>query len=214
MEQEQPPDEIRRRLMSLRQFARFGEDAKEFICADELKDVLTIEDIGVCISTIPLLRNNQDNGRDLRRYASLIWESSLAVFAILLADANHQHILKFLFRRDTDQRLVFGKDDLYYLPELVRDSFVERQWAFHPVNLALDGVHRDIGPKAILPFLSHVRAGSGGFGTVWKVKVYPRCQTLISQRSGEVSLNPTTRWYLTRQLTADTGCRYCSKRAG
>ncbi|RYP46351.1 hypothetical protein DL768_007414 [Monosporascus sp. mg162] len=169
MEKDHPLEETRRRLMSLRRCARFGEDSKEFICAGELREVLTIDDIRAGISAIPILRD-QDNERDLRRYASLIWETSLTIFAILLADGNHQHILKFLFRRDTDQRLTFSTDDLYYLPDLVRTHFVERQWRFHPVTLTLDGIHRDINPKAILPFLSHIRSGCGGFGTVWKVQ--------------------------------------------
>ncbi|KAI0382928.1 kinase-like domain-containing protein [Hypomontagnella monticulosa] len=187
MEQEQPSEEIRRQLMTLTRHAKFGEDTKEFICADELKEVLTEQDIRDCISTIPFLENSQDDGRDIRRYASLIWESSLTIFAILLADANHKYILRFLFRRDTDQRLAFTKEDLYYLPELARDRFVERQWTFHPVMLTPDGIHRDINPKAILPFLSHTTAGAGGFGTVWKVKVYPRCQTLVTQTPGELN---------------------------
>jgi hypothetical protein len=203
---EQNPDSIRKRLVRLR---RKGCASTEFICADEVKEVLKKDDIRICISTIPMLEENE---RDIRRYTSMIWETSLIIFAILLIDRHESNILKFLFRRDTDKRLPFSKEDLYYLKDPAADHFEKHQWALLPVLLTCNDMHRDPSPKEILPFLSEERIGSGGFGDVWKVKVYPSCQNIKSHKLGEASSKVSSSLKIhTFELILLIGCLHCSE---
>ena len=149
-----------------------------------MADILTIEEIHSCLSSFPTLR---DKERDVHRFASLIRQSCLRIFAILLYDRNESYILEFIFRRDTDDRLPYGADSLYYLPEEVAEQFVMRQWEFDPVILERDTIHRELHPKAIIPFNSEKKIGEGSFGTVWEATLDSYCQDLIPQSTGQVS---------------------------
>jgi hypothetical protein len=175
--------ELRRRFSSIKP-AGTGFVGNPFFRRSEVADILTIEDIRSCLSSYPTLR---DKERDVHRFASLIRQSCLRIFAILLYDRNELYVLEFIFRRDTDDRLPYGPDSLYYLPEEVAEQFVTRQWQFDPVILKRDTIHRELHPKAIIPFISEKKIGEGSFGTVWEATLDSHCQELIPQSTGEVS---------------------------
>lgn len=176
-------NELRRRFSSIRH-ASTGFVGNRFYRRSEVADILTIEDIRTCLSSFPTLR---DKERDVHRFASIILQSCLRIFAILLYDRNESYILEFLFRRETDDRLPYGPDSLYYLPEEVAEQFVMRQWEFDPVILERGTIHRELHPKAIIPFISEKKIGEGSFGTVWEAALDSHCQKLIPCSTGEVS---------------------------
>jgi len=202
---------LRQRLSSIRRTSRTGSGPKHFYPPAEVRDLVTHADVCACLSLIPALRHNE---RDTSRYASLILETSVIVFAILLSDGNQSHILEYVVRRDTDERIHYGEDTLYYLPALVRSRFVERQWEFDPVHFGRDYIHMKINPSAILPILSETGAGAGSFGTVWKVQLYPSCQSLVPTDAGQViSAAIQSRNILTLTICELTGCCGCPQGA-
>ncbi|CAG8977221.1 hypothetical protein HYALB_00007917 [Hymenoscyphus albidus] len=81
------------------------------------------------MSSIPVLSGNE---RDLFRYATIVRETNVKTFAILLLNGHSTHILELLFRREADSRIPYTEQGLYFLPLLVARTFVERQWEFHP----------------------------------------------------------------------------------
>lgn len=165
-------------LSKLREEAKGG---KYFYPPSEVADLLTFDEIHACIRAIS---SSQENQRDVARYASLIHQTSIKIFAILLRNEDHAYIKEFLLRRETDSRIPYTEDALDFLPPKVARTFVERQWEFHPVILQRGEIHRNIGEKEILPFLGERKAGKGGFGVVIVVRIYSRCQNLIPANFG------------------------------
>lgn len=180
-------DDLRQRLLGIRRTACAGSAGRYFYSRVEVEEVLGPDTVRQCLALIPRLAGNE---RDIDRFASLIRESSLLIWAILLSDGNQARIMDFLFRRDTDDRIPYSEDSLYYLDPILRAQFVQRQWEFHPVVLERHDIPRDIHPNAILPILSETRKGSGGFGTVWETTLYPTCQSVVPSTAGQVGLGP------------------------
>lgn len=102
------------------------------------------------------------------------------IFAILILNRDEQYILEFLYRRETDSRLTYTEEGLYFLPLGVARDFANHQWEFCPVILKRAEIHRVLKPNDVLPFLEDDVVGEGGFGTVFKVKLKNDCQKLIS----------------------------------
>lgn len=183
-------DDLRQRLLGIRRTACASSVKRYFYSRVEVESVLDLKAIHDCLASNPKLAGNE---RDVGRFASFVRESSLLTFATLLSDGNHAHILDFLIRRDTDGRIPYSEDSLYYLkPEHVRAQFVQRQWEFHPVVLQRHDIPREIHRDAVLPILSETRKGTGGFGTVWETELYPTCQSLVPSTPGHVGLPPET----------------------
>jgi hypothetical protein len=172
-----PIDELWRRLDCIRREAKARIGPKYFFPPEEIKTLLTHAEICRCLSLLPEL---QSNPLDVHRFASIIQTTAVLVFAILLYDGNHSHILRFLTRQDTNTRLHYTEEALHYLDPRVRRQFLARQWEFIPVHFSRhDPVHRKLSCHAVLPILSETEAGRGGFGTVWKIELNPSCQSLV-----------------------------------
>ncbi|KAF2812458.1 kinase-like protein [Mytilinidion resinicola] len=175
---------LRDELSKLRKDARCARERKHFYPLSEITELLTFDQI--CAS----LRSNWKNERDVARFASLIHETNLKTFAILLLNRDDAHIVEFLFRRETDSKIPYSDDGLYFLPPLVAREFLERQWEFHPVIFEKGDIHRKVREEEILPILEEEKAGEGGFGTVWRVKLHPRCQRLVPSGPETASERP------------------------
>ena len=180
-------NDLRQRLLKIRRTST-SSAKRYFYSRVEVEGVLGPDAVRECLASIPRLAGKE---RDVHRFASIVRESSLLILAILLFDGNQAHIMDFLFRRDSDDRIPYSEDSLDYLkPEHIRSQFVQRQWEFHPVVLERHDIPRDIHPDAILPILSETRKGSGGFGTVWETRLYPTCQSIVPSAAGQVGLGP------------------------
>lgn len=175
---------LRDRLTEIQRTACVGESKRYFYSAPEIEHLLTRDCIANCLAQLPVLK--MATPHDIRRYSSIIRESSMLIFAALLLDGNEAHILDFLLRRDTDKRLPYTADSLDYLPSLVRTHFVQRQWQVKPEILGGDEIHRQVHPDAVIPITAEIKAGAGGFGTVWKTAIYPTCQLLVPQDTARV----------------------------
>jgi hypothetical protein len=164
---------LEEQLLDLQQCA-CGNRRKYFYPPGDVKKLLTTPVIRESISSIPSLREDQ-----LNLFASLIQEENLKTFAILLSDGHQYQILEFLFRRLNDDRIPYAEESLHFLSKVEARHFVQRQWEFIPVVLTRRAVHRKIQDEEILPFLKEEHVGEGGFGTVFKVKLYQPCQSLV-----------------------------------
>jgi hypothetical protein len=142
----------------------------------ELEQLLTEDNIRGCLSRFPCLREKE---RDVFRFTSLIRETSLKVFAILAWNGDEAHILEFLYRRETDLKLPYNQEGLYFLPTVAASSFLERQSQFDPVILEVGVIHRTLRSKDVLPFVYEAENAEGGFGKVWRVETYSSCQKLF-----------------------------------
>lgn len=175
---------LQEQLSILRKDSQCAKARKHFYPHADLADLLNEGAIHQCISAIPSLNGKQ---RDIHRITSLIQQTALRTFAILLLDNNEARILDFLFRREGDSRLPYSDEQgLYFLPNQVARRFLERQWEFDPVILLKGNIHLEIAENAVLPFLEDVQVAKGGFGTLYKVVLYPSYQRLISAATEEV----------------------------
>lgn len=146
-----------------------------------LRNLLTLEEFCAALDQI---LEPRFNGRDLRRFASLIREDYIRIFATLVINQDAKYILQFLYRRETDSRLPFVENGLDFLPQAVARTFLQRQYEFNAVRLEYGAIHRQLRSEEILPFLSTTEIGEGGFGTVWRVEVHPTSHQLFISRSG------------------------------
>jgi hypothetical protein len=166
---------LEEQLFALQQCARGNRRKSSFYPPRDVQKLFTFAVIRASISSIPSLREDQ-----LDLFASLIEEDNLITLAILLSNSHQHQILEFLFRRLNDDRIPYAEESLQFLSKVEARRFVERQWEFIPVVLTTRPIHRQIQDEEILPFLEEERVGEGGFGTVFKVKLYQSCQSLIS----------------------------------
>lgn len=169
---------LREKLLELQRESRCSRERKSFYSPHDVRAFLTLDRIRECIALIPSLHGDP---RDGHRFSSLIWETSLTIFAVLLLNGHEHHIVDFLYRRETDSRLTYTLDGLYFLPPVVAREFVNRQWELRPVILKKGEIHHDLDPREVLPFLDDQEVGQGGFGTVFKVRLENTCQSLVPQ---------------------------------
>jgi hypothetical protein len=165
---------LEEQLLALRQCARGNRQKSFFYPPRDVQTLLTPAAIRASISAITLLRADQ-----LDLFAALIQEENLKTLAILLTNGHQHQILEFLYRRLSDNRIPYAEESLDFLSKVEARQFVQRQWEFIPVVLTAHAVHRKIQDEEILPFLEEECVGEGGFGTVFKVKLYQPCQNLI-----------------------------------
>lgn len=170
--------DLREGLSRLQVESRGARARKSFYPPSHVKSFLTIDRIRAHIaSSIPSLSGGP---LDVSRFSSLIHDSSLLIYAILLLNGHEKHVSEFLYRRETDSRLPYTVEGLYFLPEMVAREFVNRQWEVWPVCLKNGEIHREIGPHEVLPFLEDVEVAEGGFGKVYRVQLEPTCQNLVA----------------------------------
>lgn len=180
--------QLREQLSLLRKESQCARARKHFYAYSDLEELLNEDAIRECIAAIPALDGNQ---RDIFRFSSLIRRTALRTFAILLLDGNEAHVLDFLFRREGDSKVPYSDEQgLYFLPNMVSRRFLERQWEFDPVILEKGNIHLEIRENSVLPFLEDVKIAKGGFGTLYKVVIYPPCNKLIYTISEEVCCRP------------------------
>lgn len=170
---------LRERLLELQKESRCSRERKSFYPPHNVRALLTLDRVRDCLSQIPSLSGDP---RDIHRFSSLVWETSLTIFATLVLNGHERHIVEFLYRRETDSRLPYTPEGLYFVPRVVAHEFVNRQWALCPVILKKGEVHRELEPREVLPFLDDQGAGEGGFGTVFKVQLESTCQSLVPER--------------------------------
>ena len=179
---------LREQLSHLRKESHCARARKHFYPHADLEQLLNEDAIRECIAAIPSLNGNQ---RDIFRFSSLIRRTALRTFAILLLDGNEASIVDFLFRREGDGRVPYTDEQgLYFLPNIVSRRFLERQWEFDPVILERGKIHLEIREDTVLPFLEDVKIAKGGFGTLYKVVIYPPCNKLIDTTSEGVCCQP------------------------
>ena len=169
---------LREQLLKLQRESRCSRERKLFYSPHDVRALLTLERVRDCVSLIPSLHRDP---RDGHRFSSLIWETSLTIFAVLLLNGHEKYIVDFLYRRETDSRLTYTLDGLYFLPPVAAQEFVNRQWELCPVVLNKSEIHRELEPREVLPYLEDHEVGTGGFGTVFKVQLENTCQTLVPQ---------------------------------
>lgn len=165
---------LREQLLPLRKEVARGQGY--FVPYLELEQLLTEDEIRECLSQFECLRGNE---RDVFRFTSLIRETSMKVFAILVSNGDEAHILDFLYRRETDLKLPYNEEGLYFLPRLAASSFLDRQSQFDPVILEVGVIHRTLRSKDVLPFVFEEEKAEGGFGKVWRVETLFDCQKLF-----------------------------------
>lgn len=171
---------LRKELISTRKSSR-GSPHNRFYTRLDLASIITDARIRDILSQLPGL-----NERDVRTYATLIMDTAFLIFAILLSNGHELFILRFVFRRDNDNRIPFSEPSLDYLPPEVCESFVNKQWQFSPVVFDTNEPHRDLDSNAVLPIMSETCVGTGGFGTVWKISLDARCQRLLDGHTKKV----------------------------
>lgn len=155
--------------------------SRRFVPYTRLLDVLTENAIRSVISTIADIREDE---RGL--FVSLIREKIPRIFAILVYNKHETWLPTFLHRQEYDSRLFFSESSLDFLPCDVKDAFLERQWEFIPVVLEKGALHRELHSDYILPFLEDTKIGEGGFGDVFKVRLDPKCQLLVTVSDEQV----------------------------
>lgn len=165
---------LREQLLPLRKEVARGQGY--FVPYLELEQLLTEDKIRECLSQFECLCGNE---RDVFRFTSLIRETSMKVFATLVYNGDEAHILDFLYRRETDLKLPYNQEGLYFLPGLAASSFLERQSQFDHVILEVGVIHRTLRSRDVLPFVSEAEKAEGGFGKVWKVETLSGCQKLF-----------------------------------
>jgi serine/threonine protein kinase len=175
-------EELRQRISSVR---RESFDGHSFYCPAEVREALTLDAVTGYLQHLPAL---QDNPLDVGLFATLILNSATLILATLLADGNGPDVLGFVHRQFTDEQMHFDAATIKFLPELVRDQFLQRQREFRPVILTTNGVHQTIDDKWILPFLAKTELGNGSFGSVSKVRIPARCQDLVVCSNKEVEI--------------------------
>lgn len=180
--------DLREGLSILRRDSQGAREHKSFYPPSHVKDFLSIDRIRAHIATsIPSLSHGP---HDVRRFSSLIHDSSLLIYAILLLSGHEKHVSEFLYRRETDSRLPYTVEGLYFLPKGVALEFVNRQWEMSPICLKMGEIHREIGPREVLPFLEDVECDEGGFGKVYKVQLEPTCQNFVACNEVRTCQNP------------------------
>jgi hypothetical protein len=174
---------LRGRLCDLQRRTSSSQGSKEFYPFNNVKEILTPENIRDCISLFPFFRKNE---LDVPRFVNLIADNSVKIFAILLRNGHEQHILDFLFRRYNDSSIPTAEESLHFLPKHVKQDFISRLWGFDYVVLHRGEIRLDIESKRILPFLEDEEIGEGAYGFVFKVKLLSSCQSLVAPSEFEV----------------------------
>ena len=105
------------------------------------------------------------------------------VFAILITINEAKSMLDFIANdplqsQSLDSRLPYTRENLNFLDGPIADEFYERQWGFAAPVLTRQFHHRKLDEATILPFIESRLLGSGGFGTVYKVRVQRNHQKL------------------------------------
>ncbi|ORY10807.1 kinase-like domain-containing protein [Clohesyomyces aquaticus] len=178
-------DQLRLKLSDIRKDSK---SSGAFYPPTGIAEVLSIDAIRNCVFTIPHLN---DNPRDIQRFATLIRETCIRIFAILLVNRDEEHITEFLFRRENDSRIPYTETGLYFFRDrniLIARRFVASQQEFDPVILKKGDIPRLLRDREVLPFLEDREVGHGAFGTVYKVVLHPTCQELVATRNGEVAI--------------------------
>lgn len=102
-----------------------------------------------------------------------VTESGRKLFAILVELRIEQRLKKCLEQNLSDSNLpILDETTLHGLfPESVT-HFQKLQWEFVPLKFR-EHAHKDIESERVLPFVENEKVSSGGFSTVFKVKVHP-----------------------------------------
>ncbi|KAK0646795.1 kinase-like domain-containing protein [Cercophora newfieldiana] len=196
---------LRSRFTEIERTTHAGDSPSyRFYSRPEVEELLTADCIADCLTEFARFKTTARH--DIRRYASIIRQSSMLIFAALLLDGHEAYIMEFVLRRDTDERLPYTGDDFkeygdLELPPLVRAHFLKRQRELKPVMLGGDDIHRQIHPDDIIPIMSQTKTGAGGFGTVWKTGIYATCQRLVPQEEASHGVVVVARKQLEDGLT-------------
>ncbi|KAF3059824.1 Cyclin-dependent kinase 3 [Daldinia childiae] len=101
------------------------------------------------------------------------------IFAILIMIGKEQDIVRFIQNdhmqdQPLDAKLPFNKDNLVHiLGETNGNLFHRKQWSVLAPRIRGDASHRDFDLGTILPITENKKIGSGGFSTVYEIKLNP-----------------------------------------
>lgn len=102
-----------------------------------------------------------------------VTEGARKLFAILVELRIEQRLKKCLEKNLLDSNLPILDETILHglFPESVT-HFHKLQWEFVPLKLR-EHAHKDIESERVLPFVENEKLSSGGYSTVFKVKVHP-----------------------------------------
>lgn len=113
------------------------------------------------------------------------------IFAILVIIRQTKYIRNFVesdhFKEALDHGLPFQEGALksFFPTQVTAREFFEQQWHFTAPVFSDSVFHRVFSNKTIMPYLEEELLGSGGFGSVYRIKVSPSHH--LFQASREVS---------------------------
>ncbi|KAH7086776.1 kinase-like domain-containing protein [Paraphoma chrysanthemicola] len=109
-----------------------------------------------------------------RRPVSIeVADGARKLFAILVELRLERRLKTCLEKNLSDSNLpILGETILHGLFPESATHFSKLQWEFVPLKLR-EHTHKDIEPERVLPFVENKRLSSGGYSTVFKVKVHP-----------------------------------------
>ncbi|KAL3461776.1 kinase-like domain-containing protein [Aspergillus heterothallicus] len=162
----------------LRQIRIENKQCKRFIADDDLFQVLADSH-----DQIEQLLNAVLPREDVGEVADAIFSRARKVFSILALNNHAHHIRGFLRydqlqESDLDNSLPFDKPKLEQImkEEYAVEAFYERQWEFCVPKFQGRIIPRSLDPHTIMPYIEESHIGSGGYGSVYRVKFYPSYQ--------------------------------------
>jgi hypothetical protein len=164
-------DELRLAFQRLRQFDIAGGThvTLPFVPEDGLFELLTSHTIETALEDPVFGFEAHQQGP----VSVEVMEGARKLFAILVELRIEQRLKKCLEKNVLDSNLpILDETILHDLFPESATHFRKLQWEFVPLKLR-EHAHKDIESERVLPFVDNEKISSGGFSTVFRVKVHP-----------------------------------------
>jgi len=168
-----PLNKVRQALNGLR-------DQYGYIPRDKLDELLTRQ----TVKHITMQITNPGSGDQPRHLPAnsflfeddytRIHERFRVILAVLIELSWEEHFFKFLNYDNDDSKLPFSQGELEHIDcdSALCPFFLKRQYEFIPQTIGGEGRHSWTS-EFVLPFVSKVEIGGGGFSRVYKAELYP-----------------------------------------
>lgn len=150
---------------------------EKFLPADKLHNILTSSAIHSAVTELHCGPEHRIN------LADTIYHQGQRVFAMLIYNGWHDHIIAFRKHGALDSRLPLSEEDAVAITNHdVGRRLVQEQWMFFPYTFPQSMWEYDcqVERKMIIPLISIEQIGSGAFSTVERIGISPSQQNFVN----------------------------------
>ena len=162
-------------------------DDHHFVPEDQLNDLMSTGTVATLLSKIsPAYR--------VPEITDFVLQRATKIFSVLILISEVEQVTRFIEHDQfgthrVDHQLPFMEIRLTEIFEdrFVASKFYDNQWQFIAVTFSGQVTPRNLEKRTVLPFLSQSYISTGGFGSVWKVKIHPSYKPPDFASTAEVS---------------------------